>query len=105
MTDSSPLVSGRVSTSGLLQRDNHHLLPGAEVTDAGTQCSEPTSSTWTLNPCEDSMESQEGGKGPFSPCIPIGDRTVAWLGGQYKVLCPFALRQKGHESTCMYIHV
>lgn len=51
------------------------------------------------------MESQEGGKGPFSPCIPIGDRTVAWLGGQYKVLCPFALRQKGHESTCMYIHV
>lgn len=51
------------------------------------------------------MESQEGGKEPFSPCIPIGDRTVAWLGGQYKVLCPFALRQKGHESTCMYIHV
>lgn len=56
MTYNRPLVSGRV-----LQRDNHHFLPGAEVTDARTQRSEPTSRTWELNPCEDSMESQEGG--------------------------------------------
>lgn len=50
------------------------------------------------------MESQEGWKGLFSACIPIGDRTVAWLGGQYNVLCPLALRQKGHKvRVCVYM--
>lgn len=52
------------------------------------------------------MESQEGGwVGLFSSCIPIGDSTVFWLEGQCEVLCPFALRQEGHERTCMCVHM